>query len=177
MPIFEIKLPKITGGRKETRDAVVSEFLKEQPGSGTGDLSTIYRYEAELIPGCARIILKRPAWLNKGMDFTVHVDGWQFKTKGANRDAPRHSDIVADLARKKSIHPRKYAVIARLINDIFNCEEIDHDYLSGIKVKEGLTVAQSLLAVKWLFIEQDVTYWNSSGRHMLYANLKSSGLC
>lgn len=33
-----------------------------------------------------------------------------------------------------------------------------------------------LLALKWLFIEQDFTYWNNSGRFMLYDTLKNYGL-
>ena len=33
-----------------------------------------------------------------------------------------------------------------------------------------------LLAIKWLFIEQDITYWNWSGRNMLKESLEKDGL-
>ena len=42
--------------------------------------------------------------------------------------------------------------------------------LTGIEI-EGI-----LKLVKWLFLEQDVTYWNYSGRAMLYQSLKGNGL-
>lgn len=37
-------------------------------------------------------------------------------------------------------------------------------------------IAIILLAIKWLFIEQDITYWNWSGRNMLYNQLIEMGL-
>ena len=33
-----------------------------------------------------------------------------------------------------------------------------------------------LLALKWLFIEQDVVYWNDSGREKFYNRLKERDL-
>lgn len=33
-----------------------------------------------------------------------------------------------------------------------------------------------LLAVKWLFMEQDCAYWNYSGRAMFYSVLQENGL-
>lgn len=33
-----------------------------------------------------------------------------------------------------------------------------------------------ILAVKWLFMEQDCAYWNYSGREMFYTALKDNGL-
>jgi len=37
-------------------------------------------------------------------------------------------------------------------------------------------IAIILLAIKWLFIEQDITYWNWSGRNMLMNSLKDKEL-
>ena len=33
-----------------------------------------------------------------------------------------------------------------------------------------------ILAIKWLFMEQDCAYWNYSGRAMFYSALKEKGL-
>lgn len=41
----------------------------------------------------------------------------------------------------------------------------------------GQPIETILKVVKWLFIEQDVTYWNWSGRSMLYSGLREDDLC
>jgi hypothetical protein len=40
-------------------------------------------------------------------------------------------------------------------------------------VKVGLPPDQLLYIIKWLFIEQDVTYWLQTGRDMLMAAIES----
>lgn len=46
-----------------------------------------------------------------------------------------------------------------------------------INIPAGLlSCEEACLAIKWLWIEQDVTYWNFSGRAMLYQSLKEQGL-
>lgn len=177
MPRFTVTLPRIAGTREQIRAAVIGEFLKEAPGTGTGDLTSSYEYIAEEIPGIAKIVLRRPAWLNKGMDFTVHVAGREFKPKGANRDAPRHDHIIKDLDAKQKKGPADYKKIKEAILSMYACETLEYDELLQLPVSIGLHPAETLLATRWLFIEQDVTYWNSSGRGMLYSALHSRGLC
>ena len=49
-------------------------------------------------------------------------------------------------------------------------------YLMANHLIAGLIILIILLAIKWLFIEQDITYWNWSGRNMLYNHLIEMGL-
>jgi hypothetical protein len=46
--------------------------------------------------------------------------------------------------------------------------------LEGLKLfKNNVKAERMLLLAKWFFIEQDVTYWTESGRHMLRGGFES----
>lgn len=66
-----------------------------------------------------------------------------------------------------------------VIKDIYNCKNISISQ-SGITFSDfngqQHPIEIILLALKWLFIEQDFTYWNNSGRQMLYNLLKNNNL-
>ena len=55
-----------------------------------------------------------------------------------------------------------------MIDDVWNCKEPD-SVLRNNKVvfQKGFPVEMLLKILKWLFIEQDITYWNYDGRKML----------
>ena len=59
-------------------------------------------------------------------------------------------------------------------------EDIDYTQFENIKFKDYQHIEHPiyivLLAIKWLFIEQDITYWNWSGRNMLKISLEEKGL-
>jgi len=42
----------------------------------------------------------------------------------------------------------------------------------NLKFKSGLPADAVLRLLKWLFIEQDLTYWNNSGRRMFMQAIK-----
>ena len=67
--------------RRQIRRILISEFLKEKPGEGKEALASRYRYYVETLADGRRIFLHRPAPLNKGFDFTIHVENTRFKTK------------------------------------------------------------------------------------------------
>jgi len=122
-----------------------------------------------------KIYLKRPAVLNKGVDFTVHVEDIRFRQKGASVDMPSHSDIVDDLIAKLNADPSIYSNIKELITDLYNCRNVTVQQCLQNSINAGLlTTDEVIMAVKWLFIEQDVTYWNWSGRNMLFSGLQSN---
>jgi hypothetical protein len=52
---------------------------------------------------------------------------------------------------------------------VWHCEE-PNDVLNdfAFSFKKGLPVDALLKILKWLFVEQDVTYWNWDGRTMLF---------
>jgi len=165
----------VSGNRAEIKKAVITKFLEEQPGTGKKELSSKYEYSVETLSNGSKILLKRPT-RNKGFDFTVHAEGIQFALKGV-KDRPSHNHIVEDLKIKQTSNVSEYEKVKRLINKIYNCENInDQEYLN-ISFSVGHPIETILKSIKWLFIEQDVTYWNWSGRAMLFSHLKDNDLC
>ena len=50
---------------------------------------------------------------------------------------------------------------------VWDCEEVN-DVVADLNLFVGdVRAERALKLAKWLFIEQDVTYWTESGRHML----------
>ena len=94
----------VVGDRTSIRSQVIIRFLGEEPGTGKKDKCSKYIYEVEATHDGYKVILKRPASLNKGVDFTVHVEGIRFRQKGLV-DMPSHSDITNDLSEKKISNP------------------------------------------------------------------------
>lgn len=118
--------------------------------------------------------------MNKGFDFTVHVNGMYFKKKRI-RTYPSHDDIIGCLTTVKSNYsPRKYKIVRQQIEEIFDCQHPNVYETKGIFFEDyngdDRPIAIILLAIKWLFIEQDITYWNWSGRNMLMNGLMEAGL-
>ena len=177
MPTIVVQYTLQINNRQQIRNDIINLFKNEQPGTGTGTNVSRYIYEVEEF-GNYKIQLRRPANLNKGFDFTVNTMGLSFK-KRRRYSKPRHDDIISALSYCKQNSSDYQSAIVPLINDIYNCKNI-------ILPQSGITfldyngaqhpIEIILLALKWLFIEQDVTYWNYSGRSTLYGLLKSNEL-
>ena len=162
--------------RRGIRKFVINQFLDEEAGNGKSDLSTKYIYTVERLTN-SNIVLKRPAFLNKGMDFTVHVVGKKFREKYGTKDQPSHQEIINELIYLKQQYPIEYLELSTIINEIYQCKSYEPTKLRNLNLFSHILSAEELaLTIKWLFIEQDVTYWNWSGRHMLYQALKNSDL-
>ncbi len=156
--------------RKTIREKLIKEFLKEKPGTGKGELTSVYLYYVETLTDGRRIYLKRPARLNKGMDFEVNVEQTNFGT--IRRTAmPSHKSILKDLKSKKKKNPRNYKKVEALIEKIYSCEDVSDAQMRAIKFDSGHPIELILKSIKWLFIEQDITYWNWSGRNMFYSGI------
>jgi hypothetical protein len=156
---------KQTGERSSTRKLVIHEFLHEKPGRGTGEDASRYEYSVEKLRGGGQIYLTRPARLRWGFDFLIHVKDEDF---GNGRDYPRHRDIGKDLRRKRRENPGGSAALYKALCRVHACEDPD-DVLpgcTGLKFRSGLSAEALLKVVKWLMIEQDIRYWNYSGRDM-----------
>ena len=173
----EIKLYNFNfSSRKEWRKSLILEFLKEEAGTGKGELASRYRYYVEILKNGEKIYLNRPATLNYGMDFTVHLENTQFRLQGPARDMPSHSNIIDDLKQKQLENFCEYEKVKKILNKLYNCEFVGKDEYLDINFFTGIEIEGILKLVKWLFLEQDVTYWNYSGRAMLYQSLKGNGL-
>lgn len=82
---------------------------------------------------------------------------------------PSHKVILTDLIKKRNENPAMYEKVETLISQAFRCQQIEDEALKQISFDSGFPFDVILKTIKWLFIEQDVTYWNWSGRNMLYS--------
>jgi len=101
--------------------------LKEQ-GEGKGSDSTRVMYCMEKTFNNEIIYLQRPAYLNKGFDFTVNVKNYNFKAptdKNPNRltHIPRHDSIFYPLDLIKNSNINDFCLIQIAIDKIYFCED------------------------------------------------------
>lgn len=182
--LYTIPYTLLSNTRETIREELVNLFLKEKSGLDLdidGSRPT-YKYIVENLQPY-NIYLKRPANLNKGFDFIVNVETIYFKIGDGRRHRnPSHIDIVSILIDYKNRNINIYNIIQNLIFQIYQCQNIDIEYLTKdfpmlINYDgEKIPIAIILYCIKWLFIEQDITYWNYSGRDMLFLHLQDNEL-
>ena len=173
--ICDYRLP--IGNRTQKRHALILHFLNEAPGTGNNDGASRYQYNVESF-GEYGIFLKRPTQLNKGFDFTVNVQGVYFK-KNRRYSNPSHADIFEALDCCKEECPNEYGAVRQAIIKIYTCEDVNLSNINAhFRDYEGRKhpIQVILLAIKWLFMEQDCAYWNYSGRKMFFEGLTAHGL-
>lgn len=112
------------------------------------------------------VFLIRPAWLNKGYDFKVCVEGWD---ESAN-PAPSHNGIYSDLYWKRE-HDKEesFQSLCEAVLDIhegLSPDTVLEKYSNTFDFSVGRTPEALLKPLPWLFIEQDIRYWNYTGRNM-----------
>ena len=61
-----------------------------------------------------------------------------------------------------------YARLHALLREVYECHDVTDAQMDAITFNTGLPVDPILKAIKWLFIEQDIRYWNYSGRSMTW---------
>ena len=178
MPTIYVQHTLKANNRADIRKELVTLLLQEQPGTGAGVNASRYRYTVDIFNNYS-IVLNRPAGLNKGFDFTVNIQGMSFK-KQRTYSNPSHQDIIDVLQSVKSANPTQYQNVSLEIRNIYNCVSPNFQNISGITFLDHTNTSRPieiiLLAIKWLFIEQDITYWNWSGRNMLFSSLQNLGL-
>lgn len=180
MALREILHTLLSNDRTSVRKEMVTLFLDEVAGTGNGDKTSKYNYIVESYLQY-KIIIKRPGLLNKGFDFGIDIEGIKFKNKHNNGfHIPSHSDIFDILNQVKIKYPNDYSKVKSALLKLFNLEDIDSTKFEHMYFADYLNnqhpVYIVLLAIKWLFIEQDITYWNWSGRNMLKESLEKDGL-
>lgn len=180
MPTYTIDFNLMSTNRVQMRRDLISQFMLESPGNGRGNDASHYIYNVETLNSNYAIQLKRPTQLNKGFDFTVNIVGMYFK-KQIRYTNPSHADIKYALTDCKERFPNIYeTIIMPTIEDIYNCKNVKFEELSGATFSDNQgsqhPIEIILLAIKWLFMEQDCAYWNYSGRKMLYDTLKENCL-
>ena len=160
--------------REEYHRQLIMLFLEEK--HGTSEEWNYYDYYVETGNNGKRVFLHRPAYKNKGMDFEVRVEDYQFRygkygniISSGNR--PSHQEIWDDVHEKVLKNPADAQKLKDLISQVYNCEEPDEKVMNSCHFTTGLPLDLLLYTIKWLFIEQDMTYWNQSGREMNYNRL------
>lgn len=164
---LEVEWTLKNNSRKQLRDLVVNKFLEEKGGYWKKGVKyvTHYKYFVEKLSDGRRIFLLRPTYLNKGIDFQV----WIEKFDGFKDDRPSHGDIFKDLKAKQEENQKSLGNLLDAIDAVWICEEPDEVLrkFKDLKFKTGFSIEMILKILKWLFIEQDITYWNYDGRGML----------
>lgn len=151
--------------RVDLRKIVITKFMEEEPGLGGGEKTSRYLYNVETLSDGRKIYLTRPAYLKKGFDFRINVEGMTFKT---GHEYPKHEDIFDDLKVKRQNNPTSYKRLHDAIERIYKCEDPE-DVLpnyADLKIESGYSLELILKVIKWFFIEQDIRDWNYSGRGM-----------
>lgn len=155
------------GTRNEVRLRVVNALSLETPGSSNE--TERYTYYVENLSDGNRVYLRRPANLHFGFDFLVCVENTNYAKAGERRrNYPKHDDLGADLQAKKDENPEMYKKLYVLLKKVYECHDISEDDMKNIHFSSGLAIDHILKTIKWLFIEQDIRYWNYSGRNMTW---------
>ena len=171
MPNYEItRFFSNEGTRNEVRMRVIDCLASEAPGTGRKTQASKYIYYVETLRSGDRVYLQRPANLHNGFDFLVCVEHANYAKPGERRrNYPKHKDLAADLLEKKRRDPAMYARLYVLLKKVYNCQDVADGEMEGIHFEIGLPVDHILKTIKWLFIEQDIRYWNYSGRNMTWS--------
>ena len=162
----------LSGTDRRTLRRAIAEKLSDE------NAYTNYRYNVEHCQSGKRVYLLRPAWLNKGFDFQVNVEGLVKVVKpgkGTTREMPSHADLTHDLRSKLTERPNDGATLLEAVGAVYDCgdpADIVGRVPSLTAFKTGWPVDQLLYIIKWLMIEQDVTYWLYTGRDKLMSSIE-----
>jgi len=148
---------------------VVNTFIKTEyrrKGKGVG-----FWYPVEKLPNGEPLCIVRPG-RKKNFDFKVDVVPDHGFGDGT------HKDIAADLKHKRKDNKRKFEMLLAAITEIYNCVESNVDVLlkkhRGLKksFRTGGTIGALLKILKWMFIMEDIVYWDNEGRAFLFNALR-----
>ena len=150
--------------RVKIREEMLGHWMQEKPGTHT--LRNVYRYNVETLADGSGIYLLRPARLNKGCDFVIYCENF-LRFKNGNPKPPQQRTIVAELDVLTSISADHKVEILTALRRVWDCEDVDIIVANLSPFQGNIQAERMLKLAKWLFIEQDVTYWTESGRQML----------
>jgi len=147
---------------------VVSTFINtEYRKKGKG---IAFKYPVENVPD-GQLFIARPGH-KKNFDFKVEV----ISNFGLGEGS--HKEIAKDLRNKKKENHRKFEDLLKALMEIYNCSENDVDVVLknypdlNTSFQKGAKVESILKVVKWLFIMEDIVYWDNEGRAFLFNFLR-----
>ena len=157
--------------RHEIVQKVVNIFIgTEFENRGRG---VRFYYPVETLPDGSNLFIFRPAGLRKwNFDFKVNVTPEMGLGKGT------HAEIEAEFKNKKRENTKAFAELLEVIEEMCNGSETNVDKILERRprlqksFKTGAKVDILLKVLKWMFIMEDIVYWNYDGRMKLYNYLK-----
>lgn len=187
MPTTIVVYTLVSTGRTNIKNEVIELFKQESPGTGTGSQTSKYIYTVESYLNY-NIVLNRPARFNKGFDFLIRVKApnnakiFNSKSGKTNEESPTHDNIINSLISARNSNNQNYDLLIKPLiinlfagnNIIINTTNLPFVHVDPKGNHHPIEII--LLVIKWLFIEQDITYWNWSGRQMLYNSLAANNL-
>ena len=157
-------LPRHLIVKKVVNTFIKTEYLRKGKGIG-------FWYPVEKLPNGEILYIARPGH-KKNFDFKVNV------IPGHGFGDGSHQEIAADLRRKRKENQKNFERLLAAITEIYNCSENDVDVLlkkhRGLKnfFRTGGSIEVLLKILKWLFIMEDIIYWDNEGRAFLFNFLR-----
>ena len=139
---------------------VVNAFIKtEYNKKGKG---VVFNYPVENMGTEKAIYIARPGH-KKNFDFKVIVTKKHMIGEGS------HAEIVKGVRRLRFWNRKKFDLFWESLGKIYRCEESDVDKILKRRHKYLPTKYIDLLKIiKWMFIMEDIIYWDNEGRAFLY---------
>lgn len=151
--------------REGIRKKILETWIQEDPATGQ------HRYDVETCRDGSGIYLLRPAYLNKGCDFVIVSEKFvRFKN---GKDRPPNFDDVFNLIESFCRgNSTMIEMMQSASKEVYGCAKPD-DVIdsSPLKAVANCAAERALKLLKWMWIEQDVTYWTQQGRTMLWGGL------
>ncbi len=160
--------------RKDIRNNIIKEINSEESGHFEDGLTTVncYAYIVEILSDNKKILISRPTRFG-GYDFRVIVE----RFRDSKDRSPSYIDIDNDIDIKYQENPEECNKLYEIIKRVCDCEDLDKILLEyTFKFKGGFSVEMLLKILKWLFIEQDIKYWNYEGRYQLLRRISSHAI-
>ena len=157
--------------RHEVVQKVVNIFIAtefENRGRGVR-----FYYPVERLSDGSNLFIFRPAGLRKwNFDFKVNVTPEMGLGKGT------HAEIESEFRNKKRENEKGFRELLKAMEEMCNGSETSVDEILGKhpnlkkSFKTGAVTEVLLKVLKWMFIMEDIVYWNYDGRMKLYNYLK-----
>ena len=100
-------------------------------------------------------------------DFEIWVEKWD----GVKDKRPEHEELLNDLRKKQKENPENFKILLEAISLVYKYSDPEdillRDRFKNLKFKEGLSVELLLKVLKWMFLLEDIYYWNYSRRKKL----------
>lgn len=151
------------------------DFEKDKKGKGI-----MFKYPVEKLSTSQKLYIQRPG-LKKNFDFKVEIP------KNAGLEEGRHDQIALFLRYLRQKDESLFKSIWDILTYLYCCKNNNVDGMlkqtrlpdsvsvkieTPIELKSEINLECLLKVVKWLFIMEDVFYWDYEGRATLYNYFK-----